>query len=137
MNTKRRLGRILAVQNIYTVRINLSPPMETFKNLIRDKDYNKESVEFATRLVEKATEHLDEIDNIIKEVIENWEWSRVCAMDKAILGIAVTELLYFPENPPKVVINEAIEIAKEYSTEKSDKFINGLLDRIARDKGFL
>lgn len=137
MNTKRRLGRILAVQNIYPVRINLSPPMGAFKNLIRDKEYNKESVEFATQLVEKATEHLDEIDNIIKEVIENWEWSRVCAMDKAILGIAVTELLYFPENPPKVVINEAIEIAKEYSTEKSDKFINGLLDRIARDKGFL
>ena len=96
MNTKRRLGRILAVQNIYTVRINLSPPMEAFENLIRDKDYNKESVEFATQLVEKATEHLDEIDNIIKEVIENWEWSRVFAKDKSIIGISVKKHLKFP-----------------------------------------
>ncbi len=137
METKRRLGRVLAVQSLYPVRINLSQPMEALQNLLKGKEYSKESVEFATQLVEKASEHLDEIDEVVKKVIENWEWDRVCAMDKAILGIAVAELLYFPEIPPKVVIDEAIEIAQEYSTEKSDKFINGLLDRIAKDKGFL
>jgi len=137
VETKRRLGRVLAVQSLYPVRINLSQPMEALQNLLKGKEYSKESVEFATQLVEKASEHLDEIDEVVKKVIENWEWDRVCAMDKAILGIAVAELLYFPEIPPKVVIDEAIEIAQEYSTEKSDKFINGLLDRIAKDKGFL
>ena len=137
MAAKRRIGRILAVQSLYPVRINLTPPLEALGNLLKSKKYSKESVEFATRLVEEASMHLDEIDDIIKKVIENWEWDRVCAMDKAVLGIAVTELLYFPLNPPKVVINEAIEIAKEYSTEKSDKFINGLLDRIAKEKGLL
>lgn len=119
------------------MRINLTPPLKALGSLLKSKKYSKESVEFATRLVEEASMHLDEIDDIIKKVIENWEWNRVCAMDKAVLGVAVTELLYFPENPPKVVINEAIEIAKEYSTEKSDKFINGLLDRIAKEKGLL
>ena len=137
MAAKRRIGRILAVQSLYPVRINLTPPLEALGNLLKSKKYSKESVEFATRLVEEASMHLDEIDDIIKKVIKNWEWNRVCAMDKAVLGIAVTELLYFPLNPPKVVINEAIEIAKEYSTEKSDKFINGLLDRIAKEKGLL
>lgn len=137
MAAKRRIGRILAVQSLYPVRINLTPPLEALGNLLKSKKYSKESVEFATRLVEEASMHLDEIDDIIKKVILNWEWDRVCAMDKAVLGIAVTELLYFPLNPPKVVINEAIEIAKEYSTEKSDKFINGLLDQIAKEKGLL
>lgn len=137
MAAKRRIGRILAVQSLYPVRINLTPPLEALGNLLKSKKYSKESVEFATRLVEEASMHLDEIDDMIKNILENWEWNRVCAMDKAILGVAVTELLYFPLNPPKVVINEAIEIAKEYSTEKSDKFINGLLDRIAKEKGLL
>ncbi|MCK4321500.1 transcription antitermination factor NusB [candidate division WOR-3 bacterium] len=137
MGTKRRIGRILAVQSLYPMRINLSTPLEALGSLLKSKKYSKESVEFATRLVEEASMHLDEIDDIIKKVILNWEWNRVCAMDKAVLGIAVTELLYFPLNPPKVVINEAIEIAKEYSTEKSGKFINGLLDRIAKEKGLL
>lgn len=137
MAAKRRIGRILAVQSLYPMRINLTPPLEALGNLLKSKKYSKESVEFATRLVEEVSMHLDEVDDIIKKVILNWEWDRVCAMDKAVLGIAVTELLYFPLNPPKVVINEAIEIAKEYSTEKSDKFINGLLDRIAKEKGLL
>jgi N utilization substance protein B len=134
---KRRIGRILAVQSLYPMRINLTPPLEALGNLLKSKKYSKESVEFATRLVEEVSMHLDEVDDIIKKVILNWEWDRVCAMDKAVLGIAVTELLYFPLNPPKVVINEAIEIAKEYSTEKSDRFINGILDRIAKEKGLL
>ena len=137
MVTKRRLGRILAVQSLYPSRINVTSSVEALHNLIKTGKYDEKSVEFATRLVSSLTDHLKEIDELIMKFIENWEWDRVCAMDKAILGIAVTELLYFPENPPKVIIDEAIEIAKEYSTEKSGQFVNGLLDRIAREKGFL
>ncbi|MCK4422298.1 transcription antitermination factor NusB [candidate division WOR-3 bacterium] len=137
MESKRRLGRLLAVKSLYPERIGAAPPLEAFKNLIEQEEYPEESLEFAKRLVEKVSEHLNEIDELVKGVIKNWQWDRVSAMDKAILGIAVVEFLYFPENPPKVVINEAIEIANEYSTEKSGIFINGLLDRIAREKGFL
>lgn len=137
MVTKRRLGRILAVQSLYPSRINVASSVEALHNLVKTGKYDEKSVEFATRLVSSLTDHLKEIDELIVKFIENWEWDRVCAMDKAILGIAVTELLYFPENPPKVIIDEAIEIAKEYSTEKSGQFVNGLLDRIAREKGFL
>ena len=141
MNDKgsRRLGRILAVQALYPARINLkiSPDhLNTIVNLDNGK-FNEEAVIFAKNLLDFAEKHLEEADTLIKTVLENWEWDRLCAMDRAILGIAVIELLYMPEVPPRVVINEAIEIAKEYSTEKSGIFVNGILDSIARDKNLL
>lgn len=137
MKGNRRLGRILAVKSLYPKRLNLSNPRDTYLKIVRDKDYSREALSFADRLIDKIEENLKEVDGIIIDVLENWSWDRICAMDKTILGVAVTELLYIPENPPKVVINEAIEIAKKYSTEKSGKFINGILDKIARKRGFL
>jgi transcription antitermination factor NusB len=135
----RRLGRVLAVQALYPARINLkiSPDhLDTIFDLNNDK-YDEEAAIFAKTLMDLAEKHLEEADALIKTVLENWEWDRLCAMDRAILGIAVLELLYLPEVPPRVVINEAIEIAKEFSTEKSGIFVNGILDSIARDKNLL
>jgi N utilization substance protein B len=135
----RRLGRILAVQVLYPTRINLdfsTNHLEKIASLNRE-DYNEEVLAFAKILLSLAEKHLGEADKLIKTVLENWEWDRLCAMDRAILGIAVLELLYLPENPARVVINEAIEIAKEFSTEKSGIFVNGILDSIARKKGVL
>jgi len=137
VKNSRRLGRVLAVQSLYPQRINLKGPSMNLKNLIQGGNYGKEAVDFAKILVELVQKHLPEVDSLIESVLENWEWERLCALDKAILGIAVTEFLYLPEIPPKVVINEAIEIAKEYSTEKSGKFVNGILDSIAKKKGIL
>ncbi|MEJ2307345.1 MAG: transcription antitermination factor NusB [candidate division WOR-3 bacterium] len=141
MNDKgsRRLGRVLAVQSLYPVRINLKISTDQIEEIIDfdKKDHDEEAIIFAKTLLELAEKHLAEADDLIKTVLENWEWDRLCAMDRAILGIAVLELLYLPEVPPRVVINEAIEIAKEFSTEKSGIFVNGILDSIARDKNLL
>jgi len=135
----RRLGRVLAVQSLYPVRINLKISTDQIEEIIDfdKKDHDEEAIIFAKTLLELAEKHLAEADDLIKTVLENWEWDRLCAMDRAILGIAVLELLYLPEVPPRVVINEAIEIAKEFSTEKSGIFVNGILDSIARDKNLL
>lgn len=135
----RRLGRILAVQVLYPKRINLKLSTAHLEEIIslNRQDYDEEALAFAKTLLNLAEEHLKEADKLIKTVLENWEWDRLCAMDRAILGIAVLELLYLPEVPARVVINEAIEIAKEYSTEKSGIFVNGILDSIAREKGLL
>ncbi len=135
----RRLGRILAVQALYPARINLEFSTENLDKIaeLNQQDYNDEALRFATILLELAKKHLDEADELIKTVLENWEWDRLCAMDKTILGVAVLELMHLPEIPPRVVINEAIEIAKEFSTEKSGIFVNGILDSVARDKGLL
>jgi len=141
MNVKgsRRLGRVLAVQALYPARINLEFSTNQLDKIIslNSQDYNEDSLTFARTLLNLAEEHLEEADKLIKTVLENWEWDRLCAMDRAILGVAVLELLYLPDVPVRVVINEAIEIAKEFSTEKSGIFVNGILDSIAREKGLL
>lgn len=135
----RRLGRILAVQVLYPTRINLKISTEHLEKIVslNRQDYNEEALSFAKTLLNLADKHLEEADKTIKKVLENWEWDRLCAIDRAILGVAVLELLYLPEVPARVVINEAIEIAKEFSTEKSGIFVNGILDSIARKEGLL
>ena len=137
MKGNRRLGRVLAVKSLYPRRLNLADPQKVYRDLIQGKDYSRKALSFSERIIEKMDENLEEVDRVIIEVLENWSWDRICAMDKSILGVAVTELLYIPENPPRVVINEAIEIAKKYSTEKSGKFVNGILDKIAKKRGLL
>jgi N utilization substance protein B len=141
MNAKgsRRHGRVLAVQALYPARINLKFSTNQLDKIIGldSQDYNEDSLTFARTLLNLAEEHLEEADKLIKAVLENWEWDRLCAMDRAILGVAVLELLYLPDVPARVVINEAIEIAKEFSTEKSGIFVNGILDSLAREKGLL
>ena len=135
----RRLGRILAVQALYPARINLKLSASHLDKIIslNRQDYSEEASIFAKGLLNLAEEHLEEADDLIRTVLENWEWDRLCAVDRAILGVAVLELLYLPEVPARVVINEAIEIAKEFSTEKSGIFVNGILDSVAREKGLL
>ena len=91
-----------------------------------------ESTEFVEQLVSLYESHKDEIDNDIIRHLKNWDFSRLAIIDRIILRLAIIELLYLPDIPPEVSINEAIELAKKYSTDKSDKFINGLLDAVFR-----
>lgn len=91
-----------------------------------------ESTEFVEQLVSLYEAHKDEIDNDIIRHLKNWDFSRLAIIDRIILRLAIIELLYLPDIPPEVSINEAIELAKKYSTDKSDKFINGLLDAVFR-----
>ena len=85
---------------------------------------------FTDTLVRGTFEHREHIDQLIGSTIENWSIERLNYVDRAILRFATYELLYLPDIPPKVTINEAVEIAKAYGTEESGGFINGVLDRI-------
>jgi len=89
-----------------------------------------EAAEFAEELVSGCIEQQDTLDRIIGQTAENWQMDRMAAIDRNILRIAAWELLFADFTPPKVAINEAIELAKRYSTESSPTFVNGLLDRI-------
>lgn len=91
------------------------------------------SLEFAKTLFQRATERQKEADRIISAHAENWDLNRIAAIDRALLRMATCELIAFEEIPPKVSIDEAIEIAKKYSTPKSGTFINGILDSILMD----
>lgn len=103
-------------------------------NKISDK-LNKETagIEFARELVTKAEEDKKKIDKIIEETAQNWSLERMATIDRCILRSAVCELLSFAEIPINATINEAIELAKQYSADRSYEFVNGILDRIRKE----
>jgi N utilization substance protein B len=96
---------------------------------------NIETEKFADALVQGTVDNLEQIDRVIKEAAEHWEMERMAAVDRNILRFAVYEILYRNDIPSAVTINEALEIAKKYSSLQSVPFINGLLDKIAKDRG--
>ena len=90
---------------------------------------------FATKLAQDTVERLDVIDPLIAETAERWRPERMAVVDRLILRMAICELLRDPGTPPAVVINEALELARTFSTEESVKFINGMLDAIRKKLG--
>ena len=92
--------------------------------------WKDEEIEFGRILTKSTIELKSEIDDMIQNLVQNWELVRLALIDKILMYIAATEIMKFPEIPLKVSINEAIDIAKKYSTEKSGTFINGILDKI-------
>jgi N utilization substance protein B len=99
------------------------------------KEDNEDLKDFTRDLFSGTTEHLGEIDGVIQGAAENWDLRRMAAVDRNILRFAVFEIIYRPDIPSAVTINEALEIAKKYSSQESAPFINGLLDKIARERG--
>lgn len=94
---------------------------------------NEEDRSFASKLLRDSLKNLVSTEEKIKERLENWDISRVSMMDKVILVLAITELDNFPFTPLKIIVNEYIEIAKTFSTNKSNIFVNGVLDKYSRD----
>ncbi len=91
---------------------------------------NKDARDFAIRLFLTVMDHREELDDLIRRHIEHWDLERVALVDRILMRMAVAEFLHFEDVPPKVSINEALEIAKKYSTEDSSRFINGVLDAV-------
>ena len=85
---------------------------------------------FADPLIRGAVEHRDAIDEHIKKHAKNWEFHRIAAVDRNIMRLAIYEMLYREDIPPIVSINEAVDIAKKFSTQDSGKFVNGILDKV-------
>lgn len=130
--SKRRFIREKVLQILYAHELNDQSLKETMNLVLRDvKD--KGEREFAELLATRVITHKDEIDKKISFRVDNWEMSRVALIDKLLLRMGLCEILYFPDIPPKVSINETIEIAKAFSTAGSGKFINGILDAIFSD----
>ncbi len=88
---------------------------------------------FAEKLINTTISHRDEFDRLISKRVNNWEMERIALIDKLLLRLGIAELIYFDDIPPKVSINEVLEISKEYSTSNSSKFINGILDAILNE----
>src|SRR5215510_16182234 len=90
-------------------------------------------VEFARKLVMNTVEHVEQIDELIRRHAEHWRLDRMATVDRNVLRLAIYEFLYDRDTPKTVVINEAIEIARRFSSEESPQFINGVLDSIKKE----
>lgn len=129
----RRKARELALCASYALELSQNEVDYITKDMIEGKDNRQAVTQFAEKLFITSAEHIPELDEIIKRKALNWEFSRIAIIDKLILRMALCEFLYFPDIPPKVSIDEAIEISKIYSTSKSGKFINGILDSVLEE----
>lgn len=128
----RRLLREKSLQVLYAYEMNKEGLTMLSEGILSDIPV-KADKEFSLGLINKVIANYDLLDAKIKERVNNWEMDRIALIDKLLLRIGIAELLYFPDIPPKVSINEVIEIAKEYSTSNSGKFINGILDAILNE----
>ena len=138
---QRRRSREVALQILYHMEVTESPPDEGialhYELLTTGEDHEVQAPlvvrPFAERLVRGVHLHRDEIDQTLVSASENWRLDRMSIVDRNILRIALFEMLYCPDVPPKVSINEAIDIAKKFGSEDSGAFINGVLDHILGD----
>lgn len=129
MSKKRRLIRIKALEVLYAHQISREPIDKVKNDLISSIEDNVD-YEFASGIVDSVLKHQRAIDLMVSQKITNWQYERVSIIDKIIIRMCIAELLFFPEIPPKVSINEALEIAKLYCSARSPVFINGVLDGI-------
>jgi len=131
---KRTRAREIALQFLYQLDLRGDDLMAEAKAFVRGEERDSETARFALRLVEGTVEHRSEIDRMIQGVAQNWNISRMAVVDRNVLRLASYELLHCDDIPPKVAINEAIELGKRYSTQNSGAFINGILDKIMNRK---
>lgn len=134
----RRKGRILAIQALYAYEIQGNESLEALIQFPwEEEDFEGGesgalSMQFAALLVTGTVQHLPEIDSLIQNHLENWELKRVAKVDLSILRMSVYCLLYQKDIPPTVVIDEAVDLSKEFGTEDSYRFVNGVLDGIRK-----
>jgi len=126
----RREGRESAIQFLYQRDINPEASEEVINGFWDLRPSTKKVKQFAMTLANGVLAHQEEIDGWIRKVAANYDLQRIAAVDRNVLRIAIYEMLYCPEVPPVVSINEAIEIAKRFGSEESGRFVNGILDRI-------
>jgi N utilization substance protein B len=129
----RRKSREAALQVLYALDVMERDVGETFTSFWGNFDLQEDARQFAFFLTQGSWGKKEEIDAAISQHSENWSLSRMARVDRNILRMAVYELLYCPDIPPKVTLNEAIDLAKLYGSENSGSFINGILDALYAD----
>jgi transcription antitermination protein NusB len=129
----RRKAREHALQVLYEIEINHSDAARALAQYRLHLLTEPDPGDFLDRLVAGVNDHRGEIDGIIERVSEHWRIERMGLIDLAVLRKAVFELLHCPDVPPKVTLNEAVELAKRFGSEESGLFVNGVLDRIQNE----
>jgi len=132
----RRKGRIIAFQALYAWDVSKIPVEELLEfdwvEKTKREKLGEEGIIFPRLLITGALEHIDEIDRKIRENLNNWDFNRLNRVDLAILRMSVYSLLYQKDMHPSIIIDEAVDICKEYGSDESFRFVNAILDSIRK-----
>nr|WP_320132318.1 transcription antitermination factor NusB [uncultured Holophaga sp.] len=129
----RRRGREYALQMLYAMDLNGYQPDEVFAGFNAIQDLNRDAFYQARRLVDGVYGHMADIDEALTRFAENWKLHRMAAVDRNLLRLGLFELMYVKETPFPIIINEALEMVKEFSDHEGTQFVNGILDAASRE----
>ena len=129
----RREAREWAVQILFQWDFNPGEMDRVLKDFWSERKGSARERQFAESLARGAIEKRESVDEAIRKYADNWDIRRMGAVDRNVMRIAVYEMLYRPDIPPVVSINEAVDIARDFSDDASAKFVNGILDRLRKD----
>jgi transcription antitermination factor NusB len=131
--THRRLARECALEVLYRLDLVGDEPTATIEELLHRKNPSDDAETYLRRIVDTVQANQKEIDAALRKHLRKWRLERLTVLDRAILRLASAEILYFDDVPPKVSINEAVEISKKYGDDESGRFVNGVLDSVYRE----
>ena len=131
---KRQKSREKAMELLFSMELSKNSYEETIENFIEDyeMDLNTIDVEYIKNVVKTVTDNVEDIDKKIVESLVNWKLDRISKVNLTILRLAVGEMMFVEDVPGRVAINEAVELTKKYSDEKSCSFVNGVLDKVLK-----
>lgn len=130
---KRRLSRELVIQFLYLIEMNEGKIPDQLKLFWENHSAAEDVQSFSEDILQDVFDHKEAIDARLEKYSDNWTLSRMAVIDRNLLRMAASEILYSKTVPPKVAIDEAVEIAKRFGSEDSPNFINGILDRILKE----
>ena len=135
----RRKARDITFKYVYSTLYGEGPLDDTIESIITAdseevKGFEEEEKTYLDKVSSGIKENEEAIDKMILSKLKNWTIERIFKIDLAILRLAVYEIMYFPDMPPKVAVNEAVELAKKYGNDTSSNFVNGVLREIIKDK---
>jgi N utilization substance protein B len=130
--SKRRNARELSLKVLFQIEVGKLPPEEALETSFEQVRPSEEDREYVAEVVRGVMREETELDRIIADLAEGWRLDRLAKVDKNVLRLALYELIHRPEIPVSVVVNDAVEVAKKYSTEDSGRFVNGILGSFLR-----
>ena len=134
MGKRRHLSRKLALQVLYAREYLLEPPDDIASRLFETGNLSEKNwTAFCRDLMARTVEHTKDLDSAISAVLAHWRLERLSKVDRLILRLALCEMRHFPDVPLRVTLNEYIELAKQFGTEDSSAFVNGILDKLGQD----
>ncbi len=131
----RTKAREYALQMLYQVDVSQGQWQQIIEEFLVQATVPEDVKAFAKRLVEGTLTRLEEIDRLVSSHADNWQLNRMAVVDRNILRMGTYELLYVEDVPPKVSLNESVDLAKRFGDEESGKFVNGILDTIHKTHG--